>query len=57
LRNIRYVNIETQHGQVDQYVRMLAHLMLFLTKPASSDMGERVEHISPSGAANEKTPQ
>ena len=34
LRNIRYVNIETQHGQVDQYVRMLEHLMLFLTKPA-----------------------
>ncbi len=57
LRNIRYVNIETQHGQVGQYVRMLAHLMLFLTKPASSDMGERVEQISPSGAANEKTPQ
>lgn len=28
LRNIRYVNIETQHGSLDQYIRMLRHLMI-----------------------------
>lgn len=36
LRNIRYVNIETQHGSVDQYRRMLQHLMLLLTKSHTS---------------------
>ncbi|MFM7671080.1 MAG: hypothetical protein ACKO6Q_00620 [Bacteroidota bacterium] len=32
LRGRRYVNIETQHGRKEQYLRMLQHLLLFLMR-------------------------
>jgi len=32
LRGKRYINIETQHGRKEQYLRMLQHLMLFLMR-------------------------
>jgi len=32
LRGKRYVNIETEHGRKEQYVRMLQHLMLYLVR-------------------------
>jgi hypothetical protein len=31
-RNLRYINIETQHGKVAQYMEMLGHLLAILTE-------------------------